>query len=875
MSIKTKILFSNDSKNKVKINKYVGHHRPDPSTKYFTQYAELERRTNTLSVIFPFFNEEGTDLERSLESMIEQIRVMSEYKSYNVRIVAIMDGWYKASESMKTYLKLLFPQDSGSKWWDEIEFVCRTTKEINTFIVERENDAMEYMPVNLLSGENINLSLIVKGDNRRKANSHEWFFSAFAKEMVSDYVFATDCGALYDSKCMSELLKYLDIHDDCAGATGRQRVMSSEMQGCPDEGIMEMMYRSVQAYDYETSISSYQGAFSFIGMLPVLPGPCGMYKMRDISGECLDYYFETLEKEDDSVLFGNLLLAEDRVLSYAAALKTGKYTRWVPSSIFYFEAETNVANFIAQRRRWTNGAFAGYIYLLFSENNIIENSKHSKLFKTSSWLLLSMQLLMFIFTVISPALFMAMTTNTIKDLNFFGDTTSIVSYAVLIANCFTYLVYNVTHYNIKFSKPIFTLMMSANTLSMIWVILGVLIGILRGDVLISIVIGFVIFVPMFLALIHDAKVLLLIITNFVPYMLLLPTFVFSFPSYAYMRISDLSWGNRPSNDTGSVQKTSKSLGRVFALTITLGNIISAFCLTTVVDTNVFVYAASILLIPSFIQQFISLLYYLCYTKTLFSRVWNNRGKSVFDIIGQLLSFCSLGFFIKSISTSEWIQTDKVVYNQDNGMWLANITQSYSPLMYCTTVNAKNATYSFEYPECTMWGSNIVDDLPTSFWTVTIVCMVLSILFSSTVVISTLISLFVKDKSRMISNNNLYSLFSSITSVIALIAFPLGFGAGQYIEWYYPKTLCDGGSAYNLGECEFNSDVGGAGFWYAVAGTTLTIISSASMYFGIRERRNRKKIVKQETIDTDIKFNKKYRSYLLEQSKNNSPELSIN
>ena len=869
MSNLTKIFFNDEERNNVKISKFTGHFRPQSDTKYFANQRDQHIYGNTLSVIFPFFNEEGTDLERSLESIAEQSRVCNEYKSYNVRIVCIMDGWNNASESMKTYLKMLFPQDVGVKWWNEIEQCVKTTNDINTFIVERQNPTCDYLPVELFSGEVINLSLIVKGDNRRKANSHEWFFSAFAKEMKSTYVFATDCGALYEKDCLVELLKYLESHSDVSGVTGRQRVMSPEMQGCTDEGVMEMVYRSIQAYDYETSISSYQGAFSFIGMLPVLPGPCGLYRMSDISGECLDYYFDTLEKGDSGMLFGNLLLAEDRVLSYAAALKTGKYTRWVPRSIFYFEAETDVRNFITQRRRWTNGAFAGYMYLLFSEQGIIKKSTHSGLFKKGVWSLLAMQLLMFVFTMISPALFMGMTANTIKNLKMFGDKTDYVAYISLIINCASYLIFNVTHYNVKFSRPVFNLTLLTNTVSMLWILLGIIIGMLQGDIIICGIVAMVILTPIILSIIHDLKVTMLILTNLVPYLLMVPTFVFTFPNYAYMRTWDLSWGNRPSGDNG-LEKNTKRMGLAIALIITIVNLAGAICLSSIIDINIFIYSSIILLIPSFLQQVFSLLYYLCYTKTLFSRVWENRGKSKFDIVGQFASLCSLFLNVFSISSGKWLTRNDVIKHPTTNVWISDIKIDYGPLVRCFTVEKINNTSGAEYKGCDIWGTNVVNDWPSQAWSVSIVSLILSVIFSGIVVGSTLTSMCINDKSRMINNNNIYAILSAIMSISAILAFPMGFGDDYFINWFYPTTICNGGGMYDIGDCDM-----GYGFMTAIAGSTLSVISGVCMYFGIRTRRGRKKIVRPEVLDTDVKFKRKYRSYMLSRSNNNSPEISLN
>lgn len=129
---------------------------------------------------------------------------------------------------------------------------------------------------------------------------------------------------------------------------------------------------------------------------------------------------------------GNLLLAEDRVLCWAAALKTRerRYTAIVPRAVFYFAgtvsrttltlwwwwsdrfllhpraAETQLKTLAFQRRRWINGTVAGYIYLALRNPALIFDSPHTWFTKWFLWLLVMCQLLMFAVVAISPALFL-------------------------------------------------------------------------------------------------------------------------------------------------------------------------------------------------------------------------------------------------------------------------------------------------------------------------------------------------------------------------------------------------------------------------------------------------------------------------------------
>lgn len=63
-------------------------------------------------------------------------------------------------------------------------------------------------------------------------------------------------------------------NEKCVGCTGRQRVMPSDMQNKKQErdSFVEWVYRRVQSAEYEISLALYNGVFSLVGLLPVLPG---------------------------------------------------------------------------------------------------------------------------------------------------------------------------------------------------------------------------------------------------------------------------------------------------------------------------------------------------------------------------------------------------------------------------------------------------------------------------------------------------------------------------------------------------------------------------------------------------------------------------
>eukprot|EP01127_Copromyxa_protea_P011906 TRINITY_DN3050_c0_g2_i1.p1 TRINITY_DN3050_c0_g2~~TRINITY_DN3050_c0_g2_i1.p1 ORF type:complete len:1121 (-),score=117.99 TRINITY_DN3050_c0_g2_i1:73-3102(-) len=293
------------------------------------------------------------------------------------------------------------------------------------------NAAHEVIPVTLENPDNpeetitITLTLIVKCRNRQKHDSHWWglskdngFMSAYSQ---AEYGWLTDCGTLFHYKCLFHLMAAMQ-KPNIAAATGRQRVMSPSHQEGSEEGFVSRFLRHVQRCDFELSFGATMGSFAAFGFLPVLPGPCGFYRLDFLITSAQFYHeFLSMDVDDIGVIDANLMIAEDRVLSWAAffepvledissasdeatcnnvmenlcwdpadhaleppatydgptrKLKPKKeihdvtiprdvQTVLAPEAIFYFECETLMMSFVKQRRRWLNGTACGYLWLMY------------------------------------------------------------------------------------------------------------------------------------------------------------------------------------------------------------------------------------------------------------------------------------------------------------------------------------------------------------------------------------------------------------------------------------------------------------------------------------------------------------------------------
>eukprot|EP00122_Pirum_gemmata_P014140 Pgem_evm1s13178 len=791
------------------------HFAPDGKTKYFLspQNNDTYYRNMNCAVVIPFFNEEKKELKRTLESIwaqehecCEEYKDQEDYEMRNLHFyyVAVMDGYYKASESMIDYVCDMF----GDEWCQD--FHIGDTDDC-TKILSKKNEDGTFGVVEIAPGKFLHLALVVKKQNRKKTNSHEWFFRSFVPELKGEYAYTTDCGTLYARRCLHDMLMYLVRNKDTSAVTGRQRVMSSEMQGAEKEGILAKWYRASQAYDYEASISAFQGAFSLCGMLPVLPGPCGMYRMKDIEGKdgALEYYMDFIHNTspDDGLLSGNLMLAEDRILSYAAALKTGKYTRWVPSAVFYFEAETESVQFTAQRRRWTNGTFSCYLYLLFLHPGLIFSApKHSVFFKVSIFIQLLLQTVMYCITAVSPAVFISLAHTSVSRLGFGGeDYQHYIGFGVLGVYFLLYTSFVLGHFFVKFIEPLYNLVLGWNT-AMFFLILAmtmttfinlnyVAMGLMLATV------GF----PFLLAILHSFDVFMMMIFNFLPFFLFLPTFVPWFMAYSLSRTWDLSWGNRPAEgaDTKNMgTKTKLKIQGFFIMVLVMFlnyGLVGAFYF---LDTNVMIQVSVGIAAVGLTQQVMSGIFYLFATDHTLSISFDKRKKSTLKIFSLALCAAAFTFLFAGVFTTEMLNNTILVTDfADNK---GSVDTGYGVLFLHLQFN----TVNFE-DKTQVWGPNILWNVPNRAWSFMLLLLLVAMFTMCLTFFSMTYSFFATDKSRIYDIAVLYSLLTLVSTFGAILMFPFTWSSlSTYHLGWWEKTatasdqyMCGSTTGiFNTGEC---------------------------------------------------------------------------
>jgi hypothetical protein len=166
---------------------------PDQSKRYYMPIATQARR---MCVVIPCYNEDSGALKRTLKTLHVQLAHLARL-DFELFVVVILDGWAMASDSMKTYCQTMFDMPEnverhGPTWWDDLN-EAEDNPVVETFVVQNvDTQSWTTQPVYIDADSSeggrdmLNLSLLVKRDNRRKHNTLEWFFRSFALELGAE-----------------------------------------------------------------------------------------------------------------------------------------------------------------------------------------------------------------------------------------------------------------------------------------------------------------------------------------------------------------------------------------------------------------------------------------------------------------------------------------------------------------------------------------------------------------------------------------------------------------------------------------------------------------------------------------------------------------
>lgn len=234
----------------------------------------------------------------------------------------------------------------------------------------------------------LNTIFCVKQLNKKKLNTHRWFFEGFCTRINPKYVTLLDVGTKPMKHGLYYLYEAMEIDDRVAGCCGEIVPQCNSWNPIVNAQVVE--YKFAHIMD--------KGLESIIGYVSVLPGAFSAYRWDRLNEDrTLDSYFFSQRGGPPLDLFkANMYLAEDRILCLELMCQKNRYNilRYVKWSIAETDVPSTLNELMAQRRRWVNGSWFSMIYTIKNCNRIGDSS-HSRIRK---WLF---KLLMVYYSVVA------------------------------------------------------------------------------------------------------------------------------------------------------------------------------------------------------------------------------------------------------------------------------------------------------------------------------------------------------------------------------------------------------------------------------------------------------------------------------------------
>ncbi|KAJ3258048.1 Chitin synthase, class 1 [Boothiomyces macroporosus] len=231
------------------------------------------------------------------------------------------------------------------------------------------------------SNSPIQVIFCLKEKNAKKINSHRWFFNAFGAMLNPKVCILIDVGTKPTEKSFYYLWKEFDTHPNVAGACGEIYAENGPF------GV-KLLNPLVAAQNFEYKMSNIldKPMESVFGFISVLPGAFSAYRYSalqngaDGQGPLEKYFIGEKMHGGANLIMANMYLAEDRILCFE--LVTKRKEAWVLRYVEHAKAETDVPDavpeYVSQRRRWLNGSFFATFHAIIHFYQIFRSGHSAK-----------------------------------------------------------------------------------------------------------------------------------------------------------------------------------------------------------------------------------------------------------------------------------------------------------------------------------------------------------------------------------------------------------------------------------------------------------------------------------------------------------------
>ncbi|KAG8801967.1 Chitin synthase, class 2 [Serendipita sp. 398] len=328
----------------------------------------LYGRHTELFIVLTMYNEDEVLFVRTMNAVIKNIAFLcSRTRSKmwgpdgwkKVVVCVVSDGRSKVNQRTLKVLNLMGCYQEG------IAKDSVGGKDVTAHIFEYTSQVVVTDSGEVSTGAcPVQIIFCLKEQNKKKLNSHRWFFNAFGPLIKPNVCVLLDVGTKPTGTSIYELWKCFDSHANVGGACGEICVDTGK--GC--SLLLTSPLAASQNFEYKMSNVLDKPLESVFGYISVLPGAFSAYRYKALQNGSngqgpLASYFRGEAMHGDGAngagLFErNMYLAEDRILCFEIVTKKkeGWVLKYVKSAKAATDVPTTIAEFISQRRRWLNGS---------------------------------------------------------------------------------------------------------------------------------------------------------------------------------------------------------------------------------------------------------------------------------------------------------------------------------------------------------------------------------------------------------------------------------------------------------------------------------------------------------------------------------------
>lgn len=317
--------------------------------------VEQLKRSIKVAICVTCYSECKDEIRDTLRSVAANIEAIAEAGVlwHEVLVVIVFDGRAKMHASTQAYLQQELLLYHPHQMEDEVLGRPTTAHMFErTLDMAKHATRREYYPP-------IQAVLLVKQESSGKLSSHMQFFHGICTQINPKFTVLLDVGTLPEPTAIMKLYRCMEEQPDVAGCCGELTVR--------DWSILKGL-QCAQVFEYAASHYMDKGMEGFFGFISVLPGAFSAYRWAAIRGEALNEYFlaEELTTRQLGPVRANMYLAEDRVLCFALLCRQNHSWKlaWVPTARASTDVPSDLSVLIRQRRRWLNGAFFATMYFL-------------------------------------------------------------------------------------------------------------------------------------------------------------------------------------------------------------------------------------------------------------------------------------------------------------------------------------------------------------------------------------------------------------------------------------------------------------------------------------------------------------------------------